>query len=617
MSLSFANFGFWCLQVALVIAAGAMLPWIFRLGAPKPRLLYLHLLLAACLVLPVVQPYRERPIVVRSNVSVTMGPVQIAAGGENSFRLWTPAEIAIAIVAAGAAMRLLWLGLGLFRLRRYRKAAERLLPLPDEARNAIRRLGVDADFYVSEDVASPVTFGARNPVVLLPAGFMDLPPGRREPVFYHELLHVRRNDWLFAIGEELVRCALWFHPAVWWLIARIHLTREQVVDHAVIEYTNQPETYVDALIAIAATRLEADLAPAPLFLKKRHLRQRVASIVKGVSMSKRKLFLSSFAVFAALPLIIGFTAWQFPLNAAPQEIQDGNGVDVNTGAARILHRGPVNYPAAARDRGISGTVVVTANLDSKGQVIDARVVSGPDELRKAALAAVLDWHFATPAPPTAQVSIRFTGDAAAVLKPVPPAVQMPGKSYLVETVDLSQLQKDLQDRIAAAPFVREGETINTAKFAELQRVLHDIDEHLNFRASIKDNKLTVRPYLSDGAVPAYRSSGPAKSAAVDSGQTVPAPIRVGGNVQASNLVSKATPVYPPLAKQAGVQGVVRMNATIDKEGHVTSLDLISGHPLLAPAAVDAVKQWVYRPTLLNGNPVDVITQVDVNFTLAP
>jgi protein TonB len=86
-------------------------------------------------------------------------------------------------------------------------------------------------------------------------------------------------------------------------------------------------------------------------------------------------------------------------------------------------------------------------------------------------------------------------------------------------------------------------------------------------------------------------------------------------VQASNIASQVDPVYPPLAKQARISGVVRFATLISRDGSVQSLQLLGGHPLLAPAASEAVKQWVYRPTLLNGNPVEVISQVDVNFTI--
>jgi protein TonB len=96
----------------------------------------------------------------------------------------------------------------------------------------------------------------------------------------------------------------------------------------------------------------------------------------------------------------------------------------------------------------------------------------------------------------------------------------------------------------------------------------------------------------------------------------PQRIRVGGNVQAAKIVRQPKPIYPPLAKQARISGVVRFNAIIGKDGTIQNLQLVSGHPLLVQSAQDAVKQWVYQPTLLNGEPVEVVTQIDVNFTLS-
>lgn len=93
-------------------------------------------------------------------------------------------------------------------------------------------------------------------------------------------------------------------------------------------------------------------------------------------------------------------------------------------------------------------------------------------------------------------------------------------------------------------------------------------------------------------------------------------IRVGGSVQQANLIRKTTPIYPPLAKAARVQGAVILEATLSKQGTVMNLRVLSGHPLLVQAAMDAVKQWRYRPTLLNGAPVEVITTITVNFALA-
>ena len=110
--------------------------------------------------------------------------------------------------------------------------------------------------------------------------------------------------------------------------------------------------------------------------------------------------------------------------------------------------------------------------------------------------------------------------------------------------------------------------------------------------------MTVNPLLAKNA------TGPA-----------PERIRVGKLVQERNLITQVDPLYPPLAMQARIQGLVRFNVVIGKDGRVANMQLVSGHPLLVAAGQDAVRQWVYKPTLLNGDPVEVVTEVGVNFTL--
>ncbi len=96
----------------------------------------------------------------------------------------------------------------------------------------------------------------------------------------------------------------------------------------------------------------------------------------------------------------------------------------------------------------------------------------------------------------------------------------------------------------------------------------------------------------------------------------PQRVRVSSGVSQGLIVRRVQPTYPPLARQARIQGTVVLQAMISKEGTIENLQLISGHPMLAPAAIEAVKQWKYKPYLLNGEPVEVETQVQVNFTLA-
>lgn len=96
----------------------------------------------------------------------------------------------------------------------------------------------------------------------------------------------------------------------------------------------------------------------------------------------------------------------------------------------------------------------------------------------------------------------------------------------------------------------------------------------------------------------------------------PQRVRVSQGVSNGLLIRKVQPAYPPLARQARIQGQVLLQAQISKDGSIENLQLISGHPMLAPAAIEAVKQWRYKPYMLNGEPVAVDTQVVVNFTLS-
>src|SRR5271165_518128 len=97
---------------------------------------------------------------------------------------------------------------------------------------------------------------------------------------------------------------------------------------------------------------------------------------------------------------------------------------------------------------------------------------------------------------------------------------------------------------------------------------------------------------------------------------VPQRVRVSQGVSSGLLIKKIQPNYPPLARQARIQGQVVLQAEISKDGSIQNLQLISGHPMLAPAAIEAVRQWRYKPYFLNGEPVEVETQITVNFSLS-
>jgi TonB family protein len=129
-------------------------------------------------------------------------------------------------------------------------------------------------------------------------------------------------------------------------------------------------------------------------------------------------------------------------------------------------------------------------------------------------------------------------------------------------------------------------------------------------------QLVLVPQGAPAPAPAPAQPPPASAAAPATAPATKAGrIRVGGTVQSANLVYQPTPAYPPLAKAARITGTVRFTAIIGTDGKVANLELVSGHPLLVNGAMDAVRQWLYKPTMLNGEPVEVITQIDVHFNL--
>ena len=501
-----------------------------------------------------------------------------------------------AVLAAGAAVRMLWLFTGICRLAIYRRHARRYNePYPQ------------ADIYLSDDVSGPVTFGWLKPAILLPTSFPTLGVETREAILRHELAHIARHDWLFTLFEEIVRSFLWFHPAIWWLLAQIHLTREQAVDQMVVEQTKSRGQYVEALLAMAGVATELNAAPAPLFLKKRQLARRVAMLVKENAMSKNRVRLTLAAMAALLVPGARFGMMLFPLEAPAQEVKRGN--------ENLIHRSPVEYPAEAIENGIEGTVVLEARLDGKGVVRDARVISGPDELRAAAMKSVLDWHYSIEkgAPPIVEIAIDFKLPKGRAVPALPPSA-----AGTVKSIDFQGVSAELKEKVLNEIAVKVGDTVSLESRSRITQAVRRVDEHL--RVGFVPAKDGIRIFIAllvqqQAPSPGGVIGGIVGSVPTD-GSMAPKRIRVGGNVQQANLIQQPRPVYPPLAKQARVQGVVRLLIIIAKDGTVKNMELESGHPLLVPSAQEAVRQWVYRPTLLNGEPVEVQTSVDVNYTLA-
>jgi len=649
-ALAWENVVAYSLQIGLLVGVASLVPAVLRLRLPKARLVYLQLLLAACLVLPQTRPWRRAMVTVSTPAAAPaarMTPVAPAAPMpvSRTETRWSLGEIGLLILAAGVLARLGWLAVGFGKLRRYRRHST-------PWRGPAVAFGRRPDYRVSEDIGSPVTFGLRYPVVLLPRNFEEMPPAMQEAVLCHEALHVERHDWAFTVAEELVRAVFWFHPAIWWLLGEIQLAREQAVDREVVERTQAREQYVDALLAVAGARMQPDLAPAPLFLRRRHLKQRVIAVVREIRMSRTRLIATLTVSLGLLAAAGWFVTAAFPLAAEPQIVADGAGISVELGGAQLLHRTPVRYPAEAAAKGVQGTVAAQVRLDADGAVMDANIVGGPDELRKAVLESVLGWHFTKdsaggtrtvtvsfqlPSPAQApaasgHLSPEFRAELAAQgAEATVAALAGPGQeraasavaglnSSHIVSIDIRGLSGQARSDLQAALPVRVGDACSYDMVARIAAAARAFDKHLRVSWQTHNGETTLIVSLADTAQASMAAGtvtvtpGAASSAPLDQ---VPGRIQVGGNVEAALLVYGPKPAYPDLAKKARISGVVSLHAFISKDGAVQTLTVIPpAHPLLAPAAMEAVRQWRYKPTLLNGQPVEVETTIDVSFSLA-
>jgi TonB family protein len=385
------------LQVGLLAAAAGLLPFPLRVRDPRILLNLWRAVLLISLFLPLLQPWRESvvappvassPAPASAIPSAPGGPIPIGAAAAFPW-----AEAIAAVLAAGILLRLVWLLGGLLRLRAYRRRARPLHPIPDSVERMCRRLDVRPEFLICAGAPGPVAFGFLRPVVLFHEGFETLDESRREALACHELVHLRRRDWLWTVFEELVRAVLWFHPAVWWLVERVRTAREQVVDRRVVALTRSRPAYLEALLHVASLRVPERPIPAPLFLRERQLVRRVALMLEEVSMSKVRLAVSLTTMVFVVAGGVVAAVHAFPLGAGAQ--MDSAASSGEPGAAaeeesfpRLVHAVEPVYPEAARRAGVSGLVILEATVDESGEVAGVHPIRANPMLVPPAVEAV-------------------------------------------------------------------------------------------------------------------------------------------------------------------------------------------------------------------------------------
>lgn len=689
-TLVLENIWAWAVQVAAVAAAGLVLPVLARLTSPAARLTYLRAVLLACLVLPLVQPWipLESPGAPPGAVTIQAGglvpdetaatdwpePIPAATAPAEPLWPWPLEQTLIGIAVAGSFARFAWLGLGFVSLGRLRQRSTPLDPLPESVDDARLAVAASADILVSDTVARPVTFGFRRPVVIVPRSFLDLAPDEQRTIAMHELLHVRRRDWLRTLADEAVRGVLWFHPAIWWLIDQIHLGIEQVVDREVVRLSGSRRPYLDALLKIAATRSVPVLHPASMFLKQRHLAQRVASLVKEASMSRIRLA-ASVSVVGVLLAASGYLVVQaFPLRTMLEPVVLPELQARAEAAPREVPPPPPLAPRAERPPALSAVPdgatseqgsapqqtkpVVDPKLQAPrpGMVTSPPPPPPPPKVDEPTLKAMIQ---AKPDDPSAYYALaklyedqkRFD-EAEQTLVQAKAVAGNPARTLLHiagyynrrgdfdRTIAALKERFELEPANPEAPYTiatyywdkayRDQTLSDNDKNALVAQGLIAIDDALRLKPEYLEaltyKNLLIRLLATLTQDPERQQTLIAQAdkyrdqaLEIRRKSSVPAPpnaVRVGGGIAPPRKIKDVKPEYPAVAAAARVQGVVILEILVNEDGTVGAAKVLRSIPLLDEAAIAAVKQWEFTPVTLDGQTVPAILTVTVNFTFA-
>jgi TonB family protein len=546
-------------QIALIATIASVALWALRLRAPGVRYTYWRIVAVLCLSLPWMQPH----VTARAGSVTVVESIATAGSPASATPLSLHADLvlmAVLVLAAGALLRLAWLGVGLVRLRQLRRRAA-FGPRFAGADDLQHTLGVAADVRFAAGLAHPVTFGLFKPVVLLPESLQGQSPEIQRAVVGHELIHVRRRDWAWLIAEEVAVCFAWFHPAAWWIASRIQLTREEVVDELAVLLTGRRKAYVEALLAFSDS---ISVVPTAAFAKRRHLFRRIALVSREDLMSSRRIVASCAVMALALPLGTWSAVSAFPLHtngvqaaqlaAGPGPLERrAHTVTPENPVPRRIHYEAPTVPDVAKTA--SAKIAVKVTLDNAGNVAEARTtaiaVKGP------------------------AFNIEVAGDDM--------ASKLDGKASLWSS----------DPNVAAAARETVMALVDSA-LTSVRGWRYDppADAPLTFSISIRY-----------GDKPETMAFSPKEDGV----------LRVGGVIKAPVKIVDVRPVYPEDARAAGVAGVVIIDARIGAEGTVEAARVIKSIPLLDQAALDAVKQWKFVPTLMNGVPTPISMTVAINF----
>ena len=582
-----------------------------------------------------------------------------------------------AVYAAVAALLLLRMVAGGVRLRRMLRAS-RLEDLPEAAQIA-RDLGLNACHTAirsSPRVVIPFTVGVRRPVVLLPEDWRSWPPAKLRSVLAHELAHAAAKDWLAARLAALNRAVYWFHPAAWWLERRLAAAAEECADRTALAVVGDRQSYVETILdfarAVQARRVHGMEATA--MARTSRTEKRLEKILSAARFSPEPVRLPALAALlaAALPVVLAAAlvvpvpqpqqaqpaaAPQFTMVPSPQAVGSDQEAAELEAALRTQPNDDIsrfrllNYYASRGEISQARThamFLIEQRPESPNAVLATMLWAGIAQRGQAAedirqLTEIWRRHVAA-----RPESARVLSNAAAVMMRAGMLFDAESLLHRARRLEPSEFSYTaflanlyantiLGNQSGSEEFLPKvrAELASTPDPLLLAYVAEQLLAYSGLPRPASDGKSLsaqlaeqrikeAEKYLRRALLLDPENEAAKKVMAIYESRlkqtteppgAVPRRITVGRNAQNALLLHKPEPVYPEAARRAGVQGKVVFRAVIGGDGEIKQLQLVSGHPSLVEAARDAVVKYRYRPTLLNGEPVEVETEIEVPFGL--
>jgi TonB family protein len=560
------------IKSALALGVGFLVALGLRRGSASVRYTMWICVLIAVLALPLAMRIAPvwnidrsawRPATL-TDVDVAEGPSTAVIVDGRRPASW---ELPMMIWIAGTIAMLARVGAGHWRMRSLFGSAGKIrdarwLTLAHETAEAIGfRRAVLLKRSTATDV--PLSYGLVRAIVLLPRESEHWNEERLRIVLAHEMIHARRLDSLWGLFAQCALAVNWFNPLAWFAIRQFRKEQERSCDDAVVLAGTASTVYAAHLVDLA--RSIAIPEPALGMAERFDLEGRVHALLDPArrrAEASRKMcgamFLAAVALIVPLAAVRAQSISKPPIEAASDAVVPAE--HVVTPAKEVALNKPARparpHPhAAAAEEPQAAASIVGSVYDPSGAVIPSATIS-----------------FKSTTSSNEEITLTDS-DGSYKLRNISPG------EYAV--------------KVRARGFATYQKTLTLEAGAPAT---------MNVRLAIGDVEESL----------VVTASKPAESAV-----STATPIKVGGMVQALHIIRRVTPLYPPDARAEGVEGAVLLRAIVSKSGSLLSIVPVntSADPRLVSAAVSAVSQWQYQPTLLNGEPVEVITTITVSFRL--